>query len=78
MKREASINQLKVGQQGTVLRIDDNEIAQKLICMGMLPGENVSIVRTAPFYGAYYLKVGRHRIVVRDNEAQSIILSYDE
>jgi Fe2+ transport system protein FeoA len=77
MKREASITELQKGQHGVVLRIENQHIAQKLFCMGMMPGEDVFIVRTAPFYGAYYLKVGNHRIVVRDNEASAIIVSCD-
>jgi len=72
---EIAISKMSEGGHGILLRYEDQAIAQRLISMGMLPGRQVHLVRSAPFSGAYYLKVDNHRIVVRDAEAKSIILN---
>ncbi|MEL6923211.1 MAG: FeoA family protein [Bacteroidota bacterium] len=77
MRQEISIAQLGVGNQGTIVRFDDQAIAQKLICMGLLPGKRVAVVRSAPFSGGFYLKVDGHRIAVREYEAESVIINCD-
>jgi len=72
---EICIAKMNEGRRGVLIRYEDQAIAQRLISMGMMPGKKVHLVRSAPFNGAYYLKVDNHRIVVRDFEAQSIILN---
>ncbi len=66
---------LKVGMQGKIAYFIDDIIAGKLITMGILPGSMVHVVRKAPFKGGIYLKIDGGNIVLRYQEAATIILS---
>ncbi len=68
-----SVTQLKEGHSGRITHFTDDRIAGKLTAMGILPGSRVRVVRIAPFKGGYYLKVDGMSIVVRNDEASSIM-----
>ena len=68
-----SVIQLKKGHGGRISHFTDERIAGKLTTMGVLPGSQVKVVRIAPFNGGYYLKVDGMSIVVRNDEARSIM-----
>lgn len=61
--------------QGKIAYFIDDIIAGKLITMGILPGSMVHVVRKAPFKGGIYLKIDGGNIVLRYQEAATIILS---
>lgn len=64
-------------QKGTTFHIDrftDEQIAARLISMGLLPGSEIRIVRTSPFGGACYVKVNDHYLALRKEEAACIVL----
>ncbi|MFI5222009.1 MAG: ferrous iron transport protein A, partial [Bacteroidia bacterium] len=44
-----NLSQLKYGQQAEVKSVTDNELSLKLLEMGLLPGETVSLENIAPF-----------------------------
>jgi ferrous iron transport protein A len=58
----------------TVVGFKDQQIASKLLSVGILPGSQLQIVRRAPGGFVYYLKVDGISIALRQNELQSIIL----
>jgi Fe2+ transport system protein FeoA len=41
----------------------------------LLPGSTISLMRTSPFGGAYYIKTKNHYVALRSNEAQSVLLT---
>jgi ferrous iron transport protein A len=68
------ISQLKEGNVGRIAHFTDDQVAGKLMTMGVLPGSQVKVVRIAPFRGGYYLKVDGINMVVRLQEASNIVL----
>lgn len=72
-----AITKLKVGYTGRIKGFTDDEIAGKLMVMGVLPGSRVQVVRIAPFKGGYYLRVDGVNMAVREQEADSIIMTVD-
>ena len=68
------VTSLKVGAEGAISHFTDDEVAGKLLSMGMLPGNWVRVVRIAPFNGGYYLWIEGSHLVLRTEEAQCIVL----
>ena len=73
-KMKHPVTSLKTGDKGTISHFTDDEVAGKLMSMGILPGNPVKVVRIAPFNGGYYLWVDGTNLVLRTEEAQCIIL----
>ncbi len=69
-----NVNQLKRGDKWNVRRFSDDQIAGKLLTMGVLPNSKIEVIRVAPFKGGYYLKVDGKGLAIRENEAANIIL----
>jgi len=68
-----SVTHLKVGHGGRISHFTNDHVAGKLMTMGVLPGSKLQVMRIAPFNGGYYLKVDGMNIVVRNDEASSIM-----
>ena len=71
MKTVASIN---VGESGVIDRYTDEQLASKLLSMGVLPGSRVAVLRKVPFKGTYYLNIEGQRYALRHREAGCIVL----
>ena len=72
-----TVKDLKKGEFGTIERFLDETISCRLLRLGILPNAQITMVRKAPFGGAYYLKLNGLNIAVRDSEANSILLKED-
>ncbi len=59
---------LKSGFKGTIDHFSSDEIARKLMSMGVLPGESIELIRKAPFGGGWYIKVGQRCLALRKQE----------
>lgn len=70
---EAIVN-LRAGSKGVVTHFTNDEMAGKLMSMGMLPGSKVEVIRVAPFKGGFYLKVDGNCMAIRTTEAENIFL----
>ena len=57
-----------------ILQFNHQEIAKKLITMGVVPGKEVEVLRIAPFGGAYYIRVSNLFFAIRKTEAKYIII----
>ncbi len=68
------LNRLAEGVAGRIVRFTREDVAGKMVMMGILPGSEVRIVRIAPFKGGYYLKIDGMSMAVRQQEAGSIVL----
>ncbi|MEM7103635.1 MAG: FeoA family protein [Bacteroidota bacterium] len=74
MDKTKSAIDLAINEIAQIASFSNEQLAGKFMAMGVLPGSKVCMVRKAPFGGAYYLKVDRHSIAVRKEEAECIIL----
>ncbi|HHM21602.1 MAG TPA: ferrous iron transport protein A [Bacteroidetes bacterium] len=74
-KMQRDLSKTKVGSMGTIIRFTDELIAGKLMTMGVLPGSVVRVMRKAPFHGGLYIKIDGDNMVLREREAQAIVLS---
>ena len=68
------VTSLKKGSDGKISHFTDEVVASKLLSMGVLPGSQVRVMRIAPFNGGYYLRVDGINMVLRTEEAMSIML----
>ena len=48
--------------------VSDNAAGVKLVCLGILPGKVIRIIRQAPFGGAYYLSCDDKRLGISAKE----------
>lgn len=65
----------KEGEAGIIAGFSNDQLASKLIAMGILPGARLQLVRKAPFGGAYYVASGNFRVALRKSEAAGVLLS---
>lgn len=69
-----TISALKKGAVGFINKFTDDEIAQKLMSMGILPGTRIELVRKAPLGGGCYIKADNLLIALRTEEAARVTL----
>ena len=69
-----AISALKRGAVGFINKFTDDEVAQKLMSMGILPGTRIELVRRAPLGGGCYIKADNLLIALRTEEAARVIL----
>lgn len=63
---------LQIGQVGTVKGFNRENLASKLLAMGVLPGSRIELIRKGPFGGTYYIAINDHFLALRHRELQSI------
>ncbi len=61
-------------QRGRVCGFSDDCFAQKFMCMGVLPGSKVELVRKAAFGQACYFDVDGRKLAVRREEAACLLI----
>ena len=52
----------------------NEQIASKLMAMGILPGSRIQLIRKSPLGGGWFVKVDNTYIALRKQEAACIIL----
>ncbi len=68
-------NVLREGFTYTLISYNNDQVASKLMSMGLLPGAELIIIRKAPFGGGFYIKiVGNCCIALSTSEASAMIL----
>jgi ferrous iron transport protein A len=65
---------LTPGQSAYVSVLDENIYTCKLLNLGILPKTKVTMVRRAPFGGAFYIKMDHHQMAMREDEASTIYI----
>jgi len=65
---------LKVGESGNIKEIKESQITTKLLDMGCLPGEKVSVRYFAPTGDPICVRVSGYDLVLRLEEAGTIEL----
>ena len=66
------LSQLQYNQEAVVEKVSDNELSLKLLEMGLLPGETVSLENIAPFGDPIAIRVGEYKMCIRLQDADHI------
>ena len=69
------LSELEPGEKATVHSFSSNDIFLKLMEMGCLPGEKITVEQTAPFKDPISISVAGYHLSLRLNEAQHILVS---
>lgn len=74
-----TLNDLKPGQRACIRRHrSDGGVRQRLLDLGLMPGVEVTLVRSAPLNDPVELKVEASSISLRRKEAGTIEIHHDE
>ncbi|MBX2876332.1 MAG: ferrous iron transport protein A [Saprospiraceae bacterium] len=57
-----------------ISHFSNDQMASKLMSMGVLPGSQINLIRKAPLGGAWYVRVDNKVIAMRAKEINCIIL----
>jgi len=71
---EILLSELKVGEHGIIHHFNDQNIALKLMEMGCLPGEEVTLERFAPMGDPIAIAVAGYSLSLRKSEAALVVL----
>ncbi len=69
---QTTIAQLKIGQKGTIIDFNIDEIPMKLLEMGCLPGNSVELIQVAPLGCPLYFNVNDSHVAIRLEMAKEI------
>lgn len=70
-----TLAQLTKGASGTINGFADNILALKLIEMGCVPGERVTLQHVAPLGCPYAFEVNGTLVSIRKSEAQLVLIN---
>ena len=68
------LDQLSPGVKAKIEKIDTDKLPLKLIEMGCLPGNLISIVQKAPFNDPLYIKIDESHLAIRKETAKDIFV----
>jgi ferrous iron transport protein A len=68
------LDQLALGQRAIIKSIDTDFLPLKLIEMGCLPGNEISLLYLAPFHDPMYLKIDEAHLAIRKEVARFIMV----
>jgi len=69
------LSQLKPGQKAIIKHFDNQEIHLKLMEMGCLPGEQITVEQKAPLGDPVSINISGYTLSLRLSEADHIIVS---
>jgi Fe2+ transport system protein FeoA len=71
-----SLNELKPGETGIIQKIEATSgLKKRLLKMGFVPGEKVSMVEYAPLGDPIKFVIKGYHVSLRQEEAQNIIIN---
>lgn len=68
------LSELGAGEKAIIVSLEDDELILKLMEMGFLPGEMISVEQIAPLGDPISVMVSGYQVSLRINEAESIIV----
>ena len=68
------LSEIEIGKKAIILSFENDEIILKLMEMGCLPGEIISIEKKAPWGDPISITVSGYQLSLRMNEAEKIIV----
>jgi len=69
---KTTIASLKRGQKAIITALITDQIPLKLLEMGCLPGNEVTLLQTAPFSCPMYLNINGSHLAIRKEVAENI------
>lgn len=69
-----SLDSLKKGEQAIVLSFNDSFLSNKLIEMGCLPGEKITLSNIAPLGCPISINLSGYELSLRKDEAATVIV----
>jgi ferrous iron transport protein A len=69
-----SLDHLKIGQTAVIKGFSSEALSSKLIEMGCLPGETVSLSKTAPFGCPMAINIAGYELSLRKDEAALVMI----
>ena len=70
----ATIAGMQKGQKGIIRDVDLDRIPLKLLEMGCLPGNEVTLIQVAPFNDQLYLDINGSHLAIRKDVAAQIYI----
>ena len=68
------LDKLALGQRAIIKSIETDKLPLKLMEMGCLPGNEISLLNLAPFQDPMYLKIDESHLAIRKEVAQYIMV----
>jgi len=68
------LSQIETGKKAIIISLENDDILLKLMEMGCLPGEIISIEKKAPWGDPISIIVSGYQLSLRANEAEKIIV----
>ena len=73
------LSQMTVGQKGEILKLlDEGEISQRLLEMGLTAGTAIEVVRFAPLGDPIDIKIRGYHLSLRRHEAEAILVNINK
>jgi ferrous iron transport protein A len=66
------LHELKKGQKAIIKDISENDLSLKLMDMGCLPGEEITMIGKAPMGDPIMFLIGTYVLSLRKEEAENI------
>ncbi|MGB1307386.1 MAG: FeoA family protein [Oceanihabitans sp.] len=71
---QATVAHLKRGEKGIITDVSSHYIPLKLLEMGCLPGNTVTLLQVAPFQDPMYLNINGTHLAIRKETANHILI----
>jgi ferrous iron transport protein A len=69
-----SLENLEIGQEAVIKSFNNSDLSYKLIEMGCLPGEKITLSKIAPLGCPLAIHVAGYELSLRKEEARTIIV----
>lgn len=69
-----TLDTLKIGQSGVIKELTRKDLALKLIEMGCLPGEKITLTKIAPLGDPIAIEISGYELSMRKDEASTVVL----
>ena len=73
-KMYKKLSEIQIGKKVIIKSFEDDDIYLKLMEMGCVPGEIVTVDQVAPFKDPISITVAGYRLSLRLNEAENILV----
>jgi ferrous iron transport protein A len=73
---EKKLSEIKIGEKAVIKAFADDDIFLKLMEMGCIPGEEITVDQIAPLKDPISVIISGYRLSLRLNEAEKIIVEY--
>lgn len=71
---ETYSSDLKIGESAIIANVNLDEIPLKLLEMGCLPGNTITLIQIAPFGDPFYFNINDSHVAIRLETAKEITI----